>query len=114
MNESIITIIIAASTGFLGWLFSKLTTRRERKKSDMQLISESAANLVESIRILTERNSELVTEIMEEQKKSLDLLKEKSSWQVERETFVTEIEKLKKEVKALTKKIDELINQKES
>jgi len=114
MKEAAITTAIAGVTGFLGWLFSKLQTRRERKKSDLQMIHESTANLVESIKILTQRNGELINELMEEQKKHLTLLKEKLEWQTEREEFIAEIEGLKKEVKALTKKINELINNKKS
>ena len=114
MKETIVTTAIAGGTGFMGWLFSKLQTRRERKKSDLEIIHETTTNLVESIKILTQRNGELVSELMEEQKKHLTLLKEKLEWQSQREEFIAEIEGLKKEVKALTKKINELINEKKS
>jgi len=114
MNEVATTTAIAGGTGFFGWLFSKWQTNRERKKSDLQMIHESTANLVESIKILTVRNGELVGELMEEQKKHLTLLKEKLEWQIEREEFIAKVEGLKKEVKALTRKIDELINEKKS
>jgi len=114
MNEAATTTVIAGATGFFGWLFSKWQTKRERKKSDLQMIHESTANLIESIKTLTERNGELVSELMEEQKKHLTLLKEKLGWQAEREELISEIEGLKKEVKALTKKINELINEKKS
>ena len=112
MKEVITTTATAAGTGFFNGLFSKWQTRRERRKSDMQMIHDTTINLVGSIRTLTEQNSELVKELMNEQKKCLELLREKSVWQTEREGFISEIEKLRKEVKALTKKVNELINEK--
>ena len=108
MKEIIKDSLIAGGSGFFVWLFSKLQTRRERKKNDLQIIHESTVNLVESIRILTEQNGNLVKEHLEEQKKYLELLREKSEWTKERSELLAKIEGLEKRVETLSKKIDNI------
>lgn len=109
MKEAITTTSIAAGTGFFAWLFGKMQTRREKKKSDLQLISEAVSPLVQSIKDLTEQNNEIISKLMKEQDKVLQLMSEKSALINERGELLEKIEKLEKQVHCLTKKINELV-----
>ena len=108
MKEVITTTGVAAGTGLFAWLFAKMQTKRERKKSDFQLISETINPLLESIKLLTEQNNEVVGKLLCEQDKNLVLIREKTALAIEREELIAKIEKLEKQVSNLCKKIDQL------
>lgn len=109
MREVITTTTVAAGTGFFAWLFGKMQTRRERKKSDLQLVSEAVSPLVQSIKELTEQNNEVISKLMSEQDKVLQLMSEKAALINERGELLEKVEKLERQVNCLTKKINELV-----
>ena len=108
MREVITTIIIAVVTGFLGWFFSNLKTKRERKKSDLQFVSEAVSPLVQSIRELTEQNNELIGKLMIEQDKVIRLASEKAELIKEKGELIEKIEHLEKKIETLSRKIDNI------
>lgn len=109
MNDIATTTAISAGTGFFGWLFGKLQTPREKKKTDLQLINEAISPLLASIKDLTSQISEMTSRLIEEQDKNLTLTQEKSEWKKERIELVAKIDKLEKTVNCLNRKINELI-----
>jgi len=113
MKELVRNTAVAGASGFFVWMFTKLQTRRERKKNDLQTLHESTANLVDSIRILTGQNGNLVKELLEEQQKYLELLREKSEWTKERSELLAKIENLEKQIETLSKKIDNINKKKQ-
>jgi chromosome segregation ATPase len=110
--ETMLTYLLPLVTA-LGGLFSgKFLSKRERKKSDLQLINEAISPLITSISQLTEQNNEVVGKLLDEQDKNLKLLAEKAEWIKERGELKAKIERLEKTVLSLEKKIDELIKEK--
>ncbi len=109
MDEVIITAIVAAVTGFLGWVFSKLQTRRERKKGDLQMISDAISPLVTSIGDLTKQNKEIVGDLLIEQDKVLQLMTEKAALIREKGELAEKVERLEKQVSCLNKRINDFI-----
>ena len=109
MKEVLPTSAIALVTGLLGWLFSKLQTRREQKESDLQLINKAISPLLASIRQLTDQSQETVQRLLAEQDKVLKLMGEKAELLRERGELVDKIEKLEKQVNCLTTKINKLM-----
>ena len=114
MKEVITTTAISAGTGFFGWLFAKLQTRSERKKTDLQLINEAITPLLCSIKDLTEQNNDMVNRLLAEQDKNLQLIAEKSEWIKERGTLMEKIEELERQIKTLNKKINGFIKHNET
>lgn len=118
MNEVVTTTAISATTGILGWFFSKMQTRRERRKEELALfnaaITEAISPLLESINKLTEQNRDVVGKLLCEQDKNLALIEEKRKLLSERMTLTEKVEKLEKQIKTLNGKINELIKIKEA
>ena len=113
MKEIVATTAIAAGTGFFGWLFGKMKTPREKKKSDIELINSAIAPLLVSITQLTEQNSEMVTKLLQEQDKNLALLKEKMAWSTERCELMDKISGLEKKVQTLENTVKKYIKKNE-
>lgn len=109
MKDVLIPTATAAGTGFVAWIYSKLKTRREKKKSDIQLINEAISPLLTSIKQLTEQNNEMVCRLLAEQDKNLQLLEERSRYQTERHELIKKIDSLEKTVKQLQKTVKEYI-----
>jgi chromosome segregation ATPase len=113
MKEVVTTTAVAAGTGVISWILAKMQTRRERKKSDIQLINESVQPLLLSIKALTEQNNDTVCKLLAEQDKSLKLIEEKSKWQAERHELIEKIDGLEKKIQHLQKTINKYIKNNE-
>lgn len=100
--ETINQILLCLITAAAGWFFSKLKTTREKKTSDLEFVNNAVAPLVKSITDLTEQNNEIVRKLVDEQDKTLKLLKEKGE-------LLEEMEGLRKEVNDLKKKLETFI-----
>jgi predicted RNase H-like nuclease (RuvC/YqgF family) len=113
MNETIGQILIYIATAVGGWLSAKILTKREKKKSDIDLISSSTKDLLDGIKELTSQNKELVNELQEEQKKNLELIKEKKALLQEQLDLNSKIDNLEKKVANLTAVIKKFAKEKE-
>ena len=103
MNSEIMTMVTGIVMALVGWFTSKAMTKREKKKSDMELISSSTENLLAGINQLTAQNKSLVDELRTQQEKNLQLIKENSELLEDKLSLSNEIKKLRKEVERLTK-----------
>jgi len=112
MNEYIITSLIAAFTALVGWFISKLQTKRERKKSDLQLINDSVSGLVNSLQLLSDNNSLMVTKFLHEQEKVLNLCAEKEQLLRERSDLFFKIDNLEHKINILTAELSRAIGDK--
>lgn len=99
--------LLPLAGGVAGFLTRALTTRRERKKSDLEIINSAITPLLTSIRELTEQNKALIDKLTLEQQASLDYMSRNKALLEERETLVTKIDKLTRQVEALKKLIRE-------
>ncbi len=114
--EHIWQIIILSATSFSGWLFGKLQTRREQKKSDLQIIEGAISPLLTSIKELTEHNNTLVQQYLEEQSLRLQMQEASKMLRAERDDLasqvsrlVAKVDKLEKTIQKLTKNEKELL-----
>lgn len=101
MEDTIWQIIQGIATAAVGWSFAKLQTRRERKKSDLQIINDAISPLLTSVQSLTEYNNKLVLLYLDEQRERLVAQEKNKALEEERDT-------LSKKVSQLTDKIDKL------
>lgn len=106
MKETLLASMGAALMGFFTWLYSKWQTKREKKKTDLDLINDAIRPLLESIQNLTTRHNELIQKYIEEQNEKLALLAEKGE-------LIEKIEHLEKQVKDLNSKINKLLKEKQ-
>lgn len=106
MNNEILTTLTGIVMALVGWFTSKAMTKREKKKSDMELISSSTENLLAGINQLTAQNKALVDELKAQQEKNLQLIKENNELLLDKQTLSNEIKKLRKEVERLTKIVE--------
>lgn len=106
MNNEILTTLTGIVMALVGWFFSKAMTKREKKKSDMELISSSTENLLAGINQLTAQNKALVDELKSQQEKNLQLIKENNELLLDKQTLSNEIKKLRKDVERLTKMVE--------
>lgn len=106
MNNEILTTLAGIVMALVGWFTSKAMTKREQKKSDMELISSSTENLLAGINQLTAQNKALVDELKAQQEKNLQLIKENNELLLDKQTLSNEIKKLRKEVERLTKIVE--------
>lgn len=95
----------AAIAGFLGWFFSKLQTRREKKAKDLELINSAVTPLLKSISDLTHHYSETVDKLIKEQAQSRKL------W-LENGRLIGKVESLERQVDLLTTEIKKLTDEK--
>lgn len=103
MNSEVMAMITGVVMAVVGWFSSKAMTKREKKKSDMELISSSTENLLAGINQLTSQNKALVDELKIQQEKNLQLIKENNELLLDKQTLSNEIKKLRKEVEQLRK-----------
>lgn len=108
MNTEIIATITGIITAVVSWILSKLMTKRERKKSDMEFVSSSVENLLLSIDKLTAQNTSLVNDLKSEQEKNLVLLKENNALLQDKINLSAKIEALSKKIDKQNKEIAEL------
>lgn len=108
MNTEITATITGIITAIASWIFSKLMTKRERKKSDMEFVSSSVENLLLSIEKLTEQNTSLVNDLKTEQEKNLKLMKENNALLQDKINLSAKIEVLSKKIDRQNKEIAEL------
>ena len=101
MEYVIWQIILSLATAAIGWLFGKLQTKREQKKTDLQIINDSLTPLLTSIQSLTEYNNKLVLQYLDEQKGRL-------AAEEQVKALIAERDNLSKEVSRLTVKVDKL------
>ncbi|MCD8177306.1 MAG: hypothetical protein LUE98_07740 [Tannerellaceae bacterium] len=59
-------ITILVLTPFCSWLFSKLHTKREKQKIDLEIIQAAIAPQLDSIQQLTAHNNQLVQMYLDE------------------------------------------------
>ncbi len=103
--DYIFQILLPVVTGVVGWLGAKIKTRRENKQTDLQIINEAIAPLLKSIKELTDHNLTITGKLVDEQKKTLALMKENSALIAERGDLIGQIEKLNRRVASLEKLI---------
>lgn len=108
-KETIWAIIAAAGTGLFSWIYSHMKTRREQKQSDLELINAAIAPLLNSIKEVTDQNSELVKKYTDEQDKTIRLVEENNKLLKERSVLVEKVDRLERHVKELTTKINSLL-----
>jgi len=109
MNEAMWGVLGAGISGFFAWLYSKLKTPRERKRSDLELINEAIQPLLNSIQKVTASNDELMRRYITSQNENIKLLDVKSDLLRDRGTLMDKVEGLEKEVIKLNTKINSLI-----
>ena len=114
--DEIATILVTSLVSLaVGYFTRLLMTRREKKHDDIQLLNEAINPLVESVRILTEQNKDLIQKLQEEQMARLQdiedkrrLLDEKQALQKQLERNNRKIEELNRKIEELNRKIEEL------
>ena len=99
----ILQLVLPVISAALGWLFSKLQTRREQKQTDLQIINTALKPLLESITDLTDRLKQSTTELLEERERTLNLSNERTE-------ILDKVNSLEKEVKRLVKLVNKLSN----
>lgn len=99
----ILQLVLPVISAALGWLFSKLQTRREQKQTDLQIINTALKPLLESITDLTDRLKQSTTELLEERERTLKLSNERTE-------LLDKVNSLEKEVKRLVKLVNKLSN----
>jgi len=110
-TEYVIVPLVGVAVGYLTRL---LTTRRERKKTDLEIINAAISPLLESIRNLTEQNSQLVGKLTDEQQKALEYIKKNRDLMEERAELMTKIDRLTKQIETLKKMLKEHLNNNET
>jgi|GEM_PF-1207248 hypothetical protein len=108
MNEYVWQVIMCITTAVVGWFSAKVMTKREKKQSDLELVSKSTTDLLQGIQELTKQNKDLVLELASEQSKNLELIKENKSLLQEKIDLNGKIENLEKKVAGLTAVIKKL------
>lgn len=101
----IVTSLVSLAVGFFGRL---LMTRREKKHDDIQLLNEAINPLVESVRLLTEQNKDLIQKLQEEQMARLQDIEDKRQLLAEKQTLQKQLEKNNRKIEELNRKIEEL------
>lgn len=102
-------VVLPLSGVVVGYLSRLLTTRRERKKSDLDLITESVTPLLNSIRELADQNRELVDKLADEQRSCLEYMKQNKSLLEERAELVSKINKLTRQVDEMKKMLKDYL-----
>jgi HAMP domain-containing protein len=102
------TIILAAVTWIFGWLKPK----KQAEKDDQLHLTEVAKNFLNTLKELAEHNHEIMEKFTAEQKKVIGYIEREKEYIIEKNTMITEITELKKEVNSLKTQIQKLISQK--
>ena len=87
----------------VGYLTKLLTTSRERKEKDLDIINAAISPLLNSIKELTIQNKELITKLADEQTATLKQMQQNKSLLEERVELVGKIDKLTRQVELLKK-----------
>lgn len=101
-------LIIPTASALVGFITKSLMTRRERTKSDLEIINQAITPLLSSIRELTEQNNSLVARLTDEQTKVLQYMQKNKELLEERSELIAKIDKLTKQVELLKKMIRDL------
>lgn len=101
-------IVIPLSSAIVGFISKGLMTRRERSKSDLEIINNAITPLLNSIRELTEQNNALVAKLTDEQAKVLEYMQKNKELLEERSELIAKIDKLTRQVELLKKMIRDL------
>jgi len=112
-NLSWLPYLVSVLTAIIGVFSGKYLTRREKKKTDIQLIQEAINPLLESITGLTDHNNNLIEKLLAEQLKNLELIQERAGWMIEKQELVSKIDKLERKVTTLAKEIKKLRDEKD-
>lgn len=107
MGDPYVYVIGPAVGVVLGYIGRLLTTKRERRKSDMEIIDAAISPLVGSIKELTEQNRDLVCRLTDEQQKALEYIRRNRSLLEERDGLIARIDRLTKQVELLKKMLRE-------
>ena len=108
MNDFVWQIILCVATAAAGWFFSKLHTRRETNKDDLELISEAVSNALKSADTVIEHNNKLIVSLANEQKKVLELTMEKNALLQDKINLSAKVEALSRKIERQNKEIAEL------
>lgn len=106
--EVLKNLAFAVGGGGATWLFAKLKTPREKKAADLELIEKAITPLLNSIRELTNHNSETTAQLIAEQAKSLKLLQENAALLQDKVNLVQKVESLERKVQKLTAMVEKL------
>ena len=108
MSE-IVTILLTSFVSLaVGYLTRLLMTRREMKHDDIRILNEAIDPLVESVRLLTTQNSDLIQKLQDEQMARLKDIEDKRRLLSEKETLQKQIDRLNRKIEELNRKIEEL------
>lgn len=113
MREVAMYVVTTLIGGGVGWWFSKLLTKREKKATDLELFEKAVTPLLTSIGNLTTHISETTEKYAAEQKKTLHLMQEKSAWLEEKATLTRKVESLEQKVMSLTRLVKKLADEKD-
>lgn len=105
MMETVWQVLLCLCTAAIGWLFSKLKTKRENKQTDLQIINEAIKPLLSSISELTEHVNRVTNDLIDEKKRNLELMNERTTLRNEIGGLTEKIALLEKKVGSLTKLI---------
>lgn len=108
MKDVILNLIISVVGAALGWISAKLLTKREKKVKDLQIINDAISPLLISIKDLTAHNNKLVSELLEEQRKNLDIIENNKLLVAEKADLVSQIAKLNNKIDKLERMIKSL------
>ena len=108
MNDFVWQIILCVATAAAGWIFSKLHTRREKNKDDLELISEAVSNALKSADTVIEHYNKLIVSLANEQKIVLELTMEKNALLQDKINLSAKVEALSRKIERQNKEIAEL------
>ena len=92
--DEIATILVTSLVSLAAGYFTRLLmTRREKKHDDIQLLNEAINPLVESVRILTEQNKDLIQKLQEEQMARLQDIEDKRRLLDEKQALQKQLER---------------------
>ncbi|GHT16293.1 hypothetical protein AGMMS4956_18350 [Bacteroidia bacterium] len=72
----IITFLLTSLGGGVAWFWSKKKTRTEKARDNYTVVQEAINPLLDSIHVLTERNSELAKQLVSAHERSLNYFNE--------------------------------------
>lgn len=107
MSSWIEYIVLPFIGVIVGYLTKVFTTKRERKKTDLEIINAAISPLLNSIGELTEQNRQLINKLTDEQMNTLEYMKRNKDLLEERAELVSKIDRLTKQVELLKKMLRE-------
>lgn len=107
MDTFVQYVLVPLAGAVVGWFSRVLTTRRERKRSDFEMVNAAISPLLEAIGKLTERNDALIGKLADEQQKTLEYMQRTRDLLEERACLTAKIDRLTKQVEALKKMLKE-------